>query len=334
MDPDGYLVFHHAEQRVFAAWENQGEAPAWLRTVCETWETSVIPPVEVKENWLPPESEWQPLLPAGIYADRVRALQRSIAAGDTYEACMTHAFTVKAEADALAVFRRLRLRNPAPYAAYLVFDDLRILSASPELFLELSSAGQLRSRPIKGTRPRGRTAESDAAWREELGRDPKDRAENLMIVDLTRHDFSRVCALGSVQVTSLFQVEAHPAVFQLVSEVRGQLEAERNFLEAVWACFPGGSMTGAPKERTVELLAACEAAPRGMFSGALGYFTRGRAFCLAMVIRTLENRGCSWRVGCGGAVLAESDPDAEWREALLKARSVMDAVGNAVAIPR
>lgn len=277
---------------------------------------------------LPPFSKWKPLWSSGEYARNVRQLQQSIAAGETYEACLTHAFKVVADADPLSVFRLLRFRNPAPYAAYLAFPDLKLLSVSPELFLDLSAEGGLRSRPIKGTRPRGRTPEEDAALQAELSDHPKDRAENLMIVDLTRHDFSRVCALGSVGVSSLMEVETHPAVFQLVSEVRGTLEKRRHPLEAVWSCFPGGSMTGAPKERTVELLSALESEPRGAFSGALGFFTHGEAFTLSMVIRTLENRGCNWRIGCGGAVLADSDPVAEWREATLKARSVIDAASG------
>ena len=149
-----------------------------------------------------------------------------------------------------------------------------------------------------------------------------------MITDLTRHDFSRVCAFGSVETGPLLEVETHPALFQLVSEVRGRLEKGLSPLDAVTSCFPGGSMTGAPKERTLELLAATEAGPRGAYSGALGYFTGGGAFRLSMVIRTLENRGENWRVGCGGAILIDSDPADEWDEAELKARSVIGAVGE------
>ncbi len=323
MVPEGYLVFDHSERRVFAAWE-KGGPPSWLQAIVETWGEEES--VSIAENSLPPFSEWKPLLPQGEYTLAVRALQEFIASGDTYEACLTHVFSTDSDADPFAVFLSLRKHNPSPYAVYLSFPDLKILSASPELFLELSHESVLRSRPIKGTRPRGQTIEEDDALQEELANNPKDRAENLMIVDLTRHDFSRVCALCSVEVSSFMEVEAHPAVLQLVSEVQGRLDESRHPLEAIGSCFPGGSMTGAPKERTMELLASLERAPRGVFSGALGYFTHGGAFTLSMVIRTLENRGSSWRIGCGGAVLADSDPEAEWREATLKARSVIDAV--------
>jgi para-aminobenzoate synthetase len=325
MLPEGYLVFDQEAARAFAAWE--GEAPpGWLRTILEAWNEPPVPSA-VSASALPPFQEWEPLLSETEYKERVLSLQDSIARGETYEACLTHAFSARSPADARAVFRRLRERNPAPYAAWLAFPDVRILSASPELFLEISPAGVLRGRPIKGTRPRGKSAAEDAALREGLRGSVKDGAENRMIVDLTRHDFSRVCAPGSVEVPSFLEVEAHPAVFQMVSEVRGALAAGKTALDAVEACFPGGSMTGAPKERTVELLEKLEAGPRGVYSGALGWFTRGGALTLSMVIRTLENRGDRWRVGCGGAVLADSDPEAEWREAVLKARSVIDAAG-------
>jgi para-aminobenzoate synthetase len=322
MLPEGYLVFDAAARKVFAAWEGDAPPP-WLEAIVNRWDE----PPRALQGALPAFDAWASALSEEAYTERVRLLQDAIARGETYEACLTHAFSVRAAADARAVFLRLRQRNPAPYAAWLAFPDVRVLSVSPELFLEGSASGALRSRPIKGTRPRGADAASDRALRENLGASEKDRAENRMIVDLTRHDFSRVCRPGSVEVPRFLDVEAHPAVFQMVSEVRGILEPERSPLDAVEACFPGGSMTGAPKERTVEILSALEAAPRGIYSGALGWFTHGGAFTLSMVIRALENRGDQWRIGCGGAVLADSDPAAEWREALLKARSVIDATG-------
>lgn len=325
MLPEGWLVFDAAAGKAYAAWEG-AEAPAWLRAVIEAWDEPAI--AEYPDAALPPFAEWKPLLSATEYADRVLALQDAIARGDTYEACLTHAFSTESGADPLGVFLRLRARNPAPYAACLVFSDVRILSASPELFLEASAAGVLRSRPIKGTRRRGGDAESDRALRAELQGSEKDAAENRMITDLTRHDLARVCLPGSIEVPAFLNVEEHPAVFQLVSEVRGRMAPGVETGDAIAACFPGGSMTGAPKERTVEILSGLEAAPRGVYSGALGYLTRGGEFALSMVIRTLENRGTAWRAGCGGAVLIDSDPAAEWREATVKARSVIDAAGR------
>ncbi|HAO99765.1 MAG TPA: hypothetical protein DCQ83_06945 [Fibrobacteres bacterium] len=324
MVPEGYLVFDIERRKVFATWE-KATPPIWLQAIIDQWETTSSTST-VSKSSLPSFSEWKPLLESGQYAKKVEQLQEAIASGDTYEACLTHAFSVESNADSLAIFLRLRKKNPAPYSAYLAFPGFHLLSASPELFLELSRDGVLRSRPIKGTRSRGATHEQDDSAKKNLADSAKERAENLMIVDLTRHDFCRVSELSSVEVPSLMEVESHPAVFQLVSEVRGKLEATCHPFDAIRSCFPGGSMTGAPKERTMELLTAVEVEPRGAFSGALGYFTDSGAFNLSMVIRTLENRGNHWRIGCGGAVLADSNPEAEWREAVIKARSVIDAV--------
>jgi para-aminobenzoate synthetase len=316
MLPEGWLSFDHAAGKTYAAWE--GDAPpSWLSTIINAWDSGST--VLYPQDMLPAFEAWTPLLAHGTYTDRVRALQESIARGDSYEACLTHAFSTESSADPLGVFLRLRARNPAPYMAYLAFTDVRILSASPELFLEASTDGILRSRPIKGTRRRGANEAADGALREDLAFSGKDAAENRMIVGIP----------GSVEVPEFLRIEEHPAVFQMVSEVRGTLADGMGPVDAIASCFPGGSMTGAPKERTVEILAALESEPRGVYSGALGYLTRGGAFTLAMVIRTLENRGRAWRTGCGGAVLADSDPEAEWREATVKARSVIDAAGDA-----
>lgn len=329
--PQGWLAFDRAGRTVYAAWDGP-VPPAWLIGVMEAWDMPApsLPPAQ-----LPPFAHWTPALEEAAYTGRVEALQDAIARGETYEACLTHAFSVRIEADAsgrapdpLAVFLRLRSRNPAGYAAYLSFGDVRILSASPELFLEARD-GVVRSFPIKGTRRRGADAAADRALREDLSTSLKDAAENRMIVDLTRHDLARVCVPGSVEVPVFLRVEELPAVFQLVSEVQGRLRPGLRATEAITACFPGGSMTGAPKERTVEILSTLEAEPRGIYAGALGYLTYGDAFRLSMVIRTLENRGPVWRTGCGGAVLADSEAAAEWREAVIKARSVIDAAGAA-----
>ena len=207
---------------------------------------------------------------------------------------------------------------------------MEVLSASPERFLKLDARGNLASRPIKGTRPRGADAEADAALRAELAGNAKDRSENLMIVDLVRNDFGKVCALGTVAAPEMMKVETHPNVLQLVSTVTGRLAEGETALSAVRACFPGGSMTGAPKKRTMELLAAAERRPRGIFSGAMGYLGFDGAMDLGMVIRTLVHVNGEYRVGCGGAILSESDPEAEFAEAMLKAAAPMHAVELAV----
>lgn len=273
---------------------------------------------------------WRTLAPKEEYLARIRRLQQAILRGETYEACLTNEVRVRCGADAWEAYRRLRRLNPAPYAAFLRFPDHDILCASPERFLKLAADGRLECRPIKGTRPRGADAAEDEARRADLARAPKDRSENLMIVDLVRNDFGKVCEPGSVQAPDLMRVEGHPTVWQLVSTVIGRLAPGRGPLDAVRACFPGGSMTGAPKRRTMELLETEERRPRGVFSGALGYLGWDGAMDLGMVIRTLVRVGDEYRIGCGGAILAESDPEAEWEEALLKAYAPMRALEAAL----
>lgn len=325
--PEGWFVFDRGAQVVHAAWED-GSPPAWLAAAIAAWDAPLAAS-SLATAALPPFAAWTPALDEAAHAARIVALQDAIARGETYEACLTHAYSVvtPAPVDAFAVFLRLRGRNPAPYMAWLAFDDVRILSASPELFLE-ARGGVVRSHPIKGTRRRTGEAAADRAARADLASSEKDAAENRMIVDLTRHDLARVCRPGSIEVPVFLRIEEHPAVYQLVSEVRGRLKPDATALDAIASCFPGGSMTGAPKERTVELLTGLEVAPRGVYSGALGYLAPGGEFTLSMVIRTLEQRGATWRTGCGGAVLADSDPSAEWNEATVKARSVIDAAGE------
>lgn len=322
--PEGWLSFDHRAGRVFAAWNEGAEPPTWLQHVIAVWSNraDVVVPIAA----LPPFSAWTSSMTEPEHAEAVATLQDAIARGESYEACLTFRNTVASNADPLGVFLRLRARNPAPYAAYFDFGDFQMLSASPELFLECSADGILRSRPIKGTRRRGGDPASDRAQCEDLASSEKDAAENRMITDLTRHDLAQVCVPGSVEVPAFLSIEEHPAVFQLVSEVRGRIAPDRTAFDAIAACFPGGSMTGAPKERTMELLRRIEGV-RGAYSGVVGYVTGGGAFTLSMVIRTLVARGADWSVGCGGAVLADSNAESEWREAMIKARSVIDAAG-------
>jgi para-aminobenzoate synthetase len=345
--PDRMLAFDPAGGRAWAFLPCGPEGPsadarAWLDRVEREWETLSAPePMPALEprpgpdprpgpsapgSWEGFRLPWRPALPRADYLARIRALQAAILRGESYEACLTNEVRAACAADAFEVYRVLRRINPAPYAAFLRFPGHDVVCASPERFLKLDAGGRLECRPIKGTRPRGADAAGDAAWRDDLASHPKDRSENLMIVDLMRNDFARVCAPGSVQAPELMRVEAHPSVWQLVSTVTGRLAPGRGALDAVRACFPAGSMTGAPKRRTLELLDAAEGRPRGVFSGALGYLGADGAMDLGMVIRTLVRVGGEYRIGCGGAILAESDPEAEWAEALLKASAPMRAL--------
>ncbi len=284
------------------------------------------------------------------YRALVAAAQEALHAGESYEVCLTTSASVPASGapdEGLAVHERLRALTPAPFAAYLRVlahprspaggadhpDDVEVVCASPERFLAVSADGAVEARPIKGTARRGRDAADDAALRAGLAVSEKDRAESLMVVDLLRHDLGRVCALGSVHVPRLMEVETHPAVHQLVSTVTGRLDVGRTALDAVRAAFPPGSMTGAPKVRTTEVIDALETRARGVYSGAIGFLSSDGACDLDVVIRAAVREpattGCParWRVGAGGGVVLASDPADELAEVHLKARAVLTALG-------
>jgi anthranilate/para-aminobenzoate synthase component I len=213
-----------------------------------------------------------------------------------------------------------------PFASYLELPEVSVVGASPERFLRVEPDGRVESRPIKGTRPRGRDPVEDGRLREELARSEKDRAENLMIVDLVRNDLGRVCAAGSVEVPGLFAIEDYASVFQMVSTVRGRLAPGRDALDLVRASFPPGSMTGAPKIAAIRLLDRLERGRRGIYSGAIGWLDARGGADLSVVIRTLVVRGSRALVQVGAGIVADSDPAAEWRESLDKARAPLEAL--------
>lgn len=256
------------------------------------------------------------------YIDLIAQSLEEIRSGETYEVCLTNVATVERSIDPIDTFSCLREINPTPYSALLRFPGSSVLSASPERFLRIDADRVVESKPIKGTRPRAKTEAEDDLLRKDLVRSEKDRAENLMIVDLVRNDLTKVCVPGSVHVPTLFDVETYAAVHQLVSTVRGTLRDDVSPVECVRAAFPAGSMTGAPKIRTMEIIDKLEDGPRGVYSGAIGYFSLTGTADFSVVIRTVVATDHEVSFGIGGAIVALSDPAEEVNETLVKAAAM------------
>jgi para-aminobenzoate synthetase len=312
---DETLVFDHQRRTIFACAPDRERA----RRLAERCTESDEPAGSGKSK-------------GSFHCDRVayEALVRRcielIKDGEAYELCLTNRFTGTTTIAPFALYRRLARESPSNYAAFLRAGGRAVVSSSPERLLTVQD-GVAESRPIKGTRPRGTDASSDAAAAAALSASDKDRAENLMIVDVARHDLGSVSVLSGVSVPRLLEVEAHPTLFQLVSTVRAELRDDASPSAVLAAMFPPASMTGAPKQRAIEHLRTLEGSPRGVYSGALGYVDRSGAMDFQVVIRTVVLDSDAFSFGVGGAVLLDSDPTAEWEETLVKARAMVRALG-------
>jgi para-aminobenzoate synthetase len=263
------------------------------------------------------------------YYNEIAQALEWIGEGQSYQICLTNELASEVETDPFTLYRVLRKLNPAPFAAFIRWPGGAVLSASPERFLAVDESGLVEAKPIKGTIRRHADAETDRAAAEALTASEKDRAENLMIVDLLRNDLSRVCEIGTVTVPSLMAVESFATVHQLVSTVRGQLRADVSAVDLIKAAFPGGSMTGAPKIRTLELIDQLEQRPRGVYSGAIGWLGDNGAMDLNIVIRTIVAEGKRLSIGAGGGIVADSTAEGEFDEMLLKTRALIHAIVHA-----
>lgn len=326
---DRAIVFDHEERLIYllALAEGQDDvcAQRWLAETVTALEALATrqagpdphPDPEIKLDRLSARHD------RARYLRLIAACQREITAGESYEVCLTNMMTAHGTLNPVGSYRLLRAHNPTPFAAQLRFGALSVLSASPERFLRVSREGVIESRPIKGTRPRSDSPTEDESLRADLASNIKDHAENLMIVDLVRNDLGTCAQLGSVRAEELFQVETYATVHQLVSTIRARLRADRTAVDCVRAAFPGGSMTGAPKIRTMRLIDDLEGGPRGVYSGVLGYFSLSGAADFSMVIRTLLVAPGRIEYGVGGAIIALSDPDAEFEETAIKATPLL-----------
>jgi len=329
---DRLIAFDHRERRTYLL----AQAPVRLAAEAERW----IEETEGRLATLPGLAA--PRLGAAAaliarrssqrYREDIAACKRYLRAGHSYEICLTDTFETETDTDPLDLYRALRRANPAPFASYLRFGDLAVLSSSPERFLAVDCDGNAEARPIKGTSRRSDTPAEDARLAAELRSSAKSRAENVTIVDLMRNDLGQVCEIGSVEVSELMAVESYETVHQLVSGVRGRLRPELGSLDAVRACFPPGSMTGAPKRRTMEIIDELEGAARGVYSGAIGWFGAGGACDLSVAIRTVVVEAGKTTIGAGGAIVVDSDPEQEIEEMLLKAAAPAAALGGGASI--
>ena len=305
---------------------------AWLDATGDRLSIASMP-ADRSTTGAPPavEFRWQ----HDEYLRLIDACQDAIARGESYELCLTNRLHSRFGGDPLRLFRALRAAGRVPRAAYLRLDDEHVVvSGSPELFLAVDAAGHARTEPIKGTRPATGDAATDRVTAAELAGSRKDRAENLMIVDLMRNDFHRVAVPGSTTVTALYDVRRFPTVLQLVSTIECDLPSGTGVVELMRATFPPGSMTGAPKERSVRILGELEGERRGVYAGTVGLLGLDGTATLNVAIRTLQLTGDRFVLGVGGAITQLSDPDAEWQETLDKAQSALRAMAEVQVVDR
>jgi para-aminobenzoate synthetase len=310
------------------------EAELWLEAARDLIEGAIANPPAERPLAPPSEPGAHVCFQSGRGRERyltdIAKSQAELLAGESYEVCLTDQFSTDASPEPFDLYRQLRRSNPSPFAAFLRLGEHAIVSSSPERFLSVDRQRQVMARPIKGTISRVEDPIEDHARREELEGDEKTYAEHLMIVDLLRNDLGVVCDVDSVAVPDLMVVEPYATVHQMVSTIVGRLEDGRSPVDCVRATFPGGSMTGAPKERTMEIIDDLEEEARGVYSGSIGYFGADGSTDLNIVIRTIVMRPGRTTIGAGGAIVMQSDPVDEFDEILLKARAPMAAISRTV----
>ncbi|HRK57089.1 MAG TPA: aminodeoxychorismate synthase component I, partial [Burkholderiaceae bacterium] len=328
MHVERFIAIDHETQRLYLlALDDESDANGaqnWLTHTAERISALAPAPAAQSQPHTPAASQWDQS--DAQYLAAIAQCQRLLRAGESYEICLTNHLRTHCQIDGLALYRRLRRHNPAPYGAYLRLAGIEVASASPERFLHVTQGGHIETKPIKGTSRRDPDPTRDAALAEALQQSEKNRAENLMIVDLLRNDLSRVAVRGSVQVPSLMHIESYATVHQLVSTVTAQLRPECSLIDLLRACFPGGSITGAPKVRTMQWIDALEPRARGVYCGSIGYLGHGRVADLNIAIRTLVATPTEISLGAGGAITVLSQPQDELEEIHLKARALIEAL--------
>jgi para-aminobenzoate synthetase component 1 len=317
-------------------WDLTGEGPSAVSRRCRRWRKAVEQTRRKPSPIARGVGDLTPLVSSfdrESYVNTVRRVLEYIAAGDVFQVNLSQRFSTRGDLEPLDVYLRLRDHSPAPFSAFLRWRDLAVISASPEWFYQ-TRGDRIVTRPIKGTRPRGPSPQEDARLAAELAASAKDRAELTMIVDLERNDLGRVCRYGSVVVKDALQVESFAQVHHLVATVEGRLRPDVGPVDIVRAMFPGGSITGAPKIRAMEIIDELEPNRRSLYTGAIGYLSRGGSSAFNIAIRTILIEGSRANYQVGGGIVADSDPESEYEETLAKGRAlraVLEEQGGAGA---
>ena len=323
---DRFYLYDHWNQRTHeVSLPGKGDPLEWPRTLFE-------PHPAFREKSRPifgrvPQAMEAGPLSRSRYLEQVALVKELIARGDCYQVNLSQKFETPVSQPSPFIYQRLRETSPSPYAAYLNLGDAQILSSSPELFLEIDGS-RIVTRPIKGTRPRGSAASEDARLKNELAASEKDRAELLMITDLERNDLGRVCRPGSVRVSELRTVESYPQVHHLVSTIEGKIAEGRDVVDVLKATFPGGSITGAPKIRAMQVIRDLEPHAREVYCGAIGYVSANGKVQFNVAIRTMVLKEGQAHLWSGSGIVADSDPEKEYEETLVKTKGMMVAVGG------
>lgn len=339
---DAIIIFDHLQNQAFIASSGLPEerehykrlrATMRCEKLCRTLSAGSVPPSPVVK------SSARPAPPGAAsnftrekYLKAVLKAKEYIAAGEIYQVNLSQRFSAAVHTDYFDLYRTVRCLNPAPFAAFFDAGDAVILSSSPERFLRISDR-QVETRPIKGTRPRGQNPAADEKLKAELLESAKDRAELVMIVDLERNDLGRVCEYGSIGVPELTRLESYATVFHLVSTITGRLKEDKDHIDCIRATFPGGSITGAPKIRAMEIIDELEPDRRGLYTGSLGYLGFNRQTDLNILIRTMLYRKGMVHFNVGGGIVADSDAEMEYEETLHKGKALFAALAGASGAP-
>ncbi|MFZ5969371.1 MAG: aminodeoxychorismate synthase component I [Bacillota bacterium] len=323
---DGVIIVDHGSQDVYIAALGINELP---EVVIDRIEKHILSGEMKKENVDILKNPRKVVFTSNFekeeYFSAVQRVKDYIRSGDIYQANLTQRFTCEMEDSAFELYTKLRKINPAPFASFLDFGEGHIVSSSPERFIQIRDR-MIETRPIKGTRPRGKTPGEDVKNKEELLASEKDQSELLMIVDLERNDLGKISRTGTVKVTELFHLEEYPTVFHLVSTVRGELKDECDVVDCLKATFPGGSITGAPKIRAMEVIDELEPTQRNVYTGSIGYIGFNGDVDLNIVIRTIVCKDGKAYFQTGGGIVWDSDPQLEYEECFHKARALMEAL--------